>query len=233
VIGLVEHSVPILGRFSVNFLKMAMATAGLAIYPHAAAGDYFSAMEQCVTEATSAARMACVDAVTSAEDAKKNQGGNRFRNSGSQGGGGGGGRSGQAAATPKKTWEYSLRATTWIEGPSSAYRPTMVFRCAQGEMFGYVTIGMAVEPDRFSHSAVYTDAIFQVDQERAFRVELRVSQNGSRLYLPSSTEFLNTVSGKEQLTVQVTPYDAEPAETTFDIKRFDNVIAPLRKACQR
>jgi hypothetical protein len=99
-------------------------------------------------------------------------------------------------------------------------------------MFGYVMVGMAVEPDRVSHSAVYTEAIFQVDQERAFRMELRVSESSHRLYLPSSIEFSNAVSGKDRLRVQVTPYDGEPAETTFDIQRFEQGIAPLKKACQ-
>ncbi len=210
-----------------------MATAGLALYPHAAVGDYFSAMERCVTEATSAARMACVDAVTREEEAKRRQGNSRKQNSGIQsGGGGGGGSPRKPAAGPQKTVEYSLRAKTQIDGPSNTYRPTMVFRCAYGEMLGYVMVGMAVQPDRVSHSAVYTDAIFQVDQERAFRVELRVSRNGNRLYLPSSIEFSNRISGKDRLTIQVTPNDAEPAETTFDVERFEKGIAPLKKACQ-
>ena len=108
----------------------------------------------------------------------------------------------------------------------------MVFRCAHGEMFSYFMVGMAVQPDRTSHSAVYTDAIFQVDQERAFRVELRVSRNGNRLYFPSSINLSNQVSGKNRLKIQVTPYDAQPAETTFDIEQFEEGIAPLRKACQ-
>jgi hypothetical protein len=91
---------------------------------------------------------------------------------------------------------------------------------------------MAVEPDRVSHSAVYTDAIIQVDQERAFRVELRVSETSHRLYLPSSAEFSNAVSGKDRLTIQLTPHDAEPAETTFDIRRLEEGIAPLKEACR-
>ena len=211
-----------------------MATAGLALYPHAAVGDYFSAMAQCVTEPTSAARMACVEAKTRAEDAKKRQGSSRKLNSGIQSGGGGGGgrRSQEPAAGSHGTLEYALRAETRIEGPSSTHRPTMVFRCAYGEMFVYVTVGMAIQPDRVSHSAVYTDAIVQVDQERAFRVELRVSKNGNRLYLPSSIEFSDKVSGKDRLTIQVTPNDAEPTETTFDIGHLEKGIAPLKKACQ-
>jgi type VI secretion system VasI family protein len=222
----------ILGRFSVNFLKMAIATGSLALYPHVAAGGYFSAMEQCVKERTSAARMACVDAVTKAENAKKRQGSSRTLNSGIQSGGGGGGRPQKPAVGSQKTLEYALRAETRIEGPSNTDRPTMVFRCAHGEMFGYVTVGMAVQPDRVSHSAIYTDAIVQVDQERAFRVELRVSQNGSRLYLPSSIDFSNRVSGNDRLTLQVTPHDADPAEMTFDIEHFEKGIAPLKKACR-
>jgi hypothetical protein len=223
----------ILRIFSANFLKIAFATAGLALYPQAAAGDYFSAMPLCAKKATSAERMACVDAVTKAEKAKKRQGYGLKRTSGSGGGGGGGGkRPRKPDAAPQDVREYSLRAKTQIEGPSNIHRPTIVFRCAYGEMFGYVTIGMPVEPDRLSHSAVYTDAIIQVDQERAYRVELRVSKNGSRLYLPSSADFSNTVFGKDQLTLQVTPQNAEPAETTFDVRRFEEGMAPLREACQ-
>jgi hypothetical protein len=212
-------------------LKISLAAAGLALFPQAAVGDYFSAMEQCVTEATSAARMACVDAVTREEEAKRRQGSSRQQNS-SSGGGGGGGRPQIPTTGSQRALEYSLRAKTRIEGSSNSYRPTMVFRCAHGEMFGYVMVGMAVQPDRVSHSAVYTDAIFQVDQERAFRMELRVSKNGSRLYLPSSIDFSNRVSGNERLTLQVTPHDADPAEMTFDIERFEKGIAPLKKACQ-
>ena len=221
------------GKFSVNFLKMAVATAGLALFPHTVAADYFSAMERCVKEPTSAARMACVDAETKAEKSKKRQGKSRKLGSGGGGGGGSGGRRPQIpSAGSQKTVEYSLRAKTQIEGPSNIYRPTMVFRCSHGEMLGYVMVGMAVQPDRVSHSAVYTDAIIQVDQERAFRMELRVSKNGSRLYLPSSIEFSNRLSGNDRLTLKVTPYDAEPAETTFNIERFEKGIAPLKKACQ-
>jgi hypothetical protein len=221
------------GEISVKFLKLAMVTAGLALYPYTAAGDYFSSMKRCVKEPTSAARMACVDAETKAEKAKKPQGKSRKLGSGGDGGGGGGGgRPKKPASPPQKTVEYSLRAKTPIGGPSNADWPTMVFRCAYGEMLGYVMVGMAVQPDRVSHSAVYTDAIFQVDQERAFRVELRVSRNGRRLYLPSSIEFSDRVSGNDRLTLQVTPNDAKPAEMTFDIERFEKGIAPLRKACQ-
>ena len=214
---------------------MAIAIAGLAVYPHAAVGGYFSAIAQCVKEATSAARMACVDAVTKAENAKKRQGSSRTQDSGIRsvgGGGGGGGRPQKPAAGSQNTLEYALRAETRIEGPSYTYRPTMVFRCARGEMFVYVTVGMAVQPDRVSHSAIYTDAIVQVDQERAFRVELRVSRNGSRLYLPSSIDFSNRVSGNNRLTLRVSPHDADPAEMTFDIEHFETGIAPLKKACQ-
>ena len=215
-------------------MKILMATAGLALFPQAAVGDYFSAMEQCVTEATSAARMACVDAVTREEEAKRRQGSSRQQNSssGGGGGGGGGGRPKIPTTGSQRALEYSLRAKTRIEGSFNSYLPTMVFRCAYGEMFGYVMVGMAVQPDRVSHSAVYTDAIFQVDQERAFRMELRVSKNGSRLYLPSSIDFSNRVSGNERSTLQVTPHDADPAEMTFDIERFEKGIAPLKKACQ-
>jgi type VI secretion system VasI family protein len=229
MIVLVEHSKPSLGRLSVNFLKMAIAAVGFALFPQVAVGDYFSAMEQCVTETTSAARMACVDAVTSEEDAQKRKGQQSYG-----GGGGGGGSRGpqKSAADSQKTLEYALRAETQIEGSSSSYRPTMVFRCAHGEMLGYVIVGLDVQPDRVSHSAAYTDAIFQVDQERAFRVELRVSNNGDRLYIPSTIEFSDRVFGKDRLTVRVTPYDAEPAETTFDIEHFEKGIAPLRKACR-
>jgi hypothetical protein len=223
----------------VNFLKIAlkisMATAGLALFPQAAVGDYFSAMERCVTEPTSAARMACVDAVTREEEAKRRQGSSRQQNSSSGGGGGGGGGGGRPQFPTngsQRALEYSLRAKTRIEGSSNSYRPTMVFRCAHGEMFGYVMVGMAVQPDRVSHSAVYTDAIVQVDQERAFRMELRVSKNGSRLYLPSSIDFSNRVSGSERLTLQVTPHNADPTEMIFDIERFEKGIAPLKKACQ-
>jgi hypothetical protein len=228
----IKPAMLILGRFSANFLKIAFATAGLALYPHAAAGDYFSAMSKCAKKATSSERMACVDAVTKAEKTGKRQGYGRTQNSGTGGGGGGGGRAREPDPAPQEIRVYSLRAKTQIEGQSTTHRPSMVFRCANGEMFGYVTIGMAVEPDRVSHSAVYTDAIIQVDQERAFRMELRVSETGGRLYLPSSVEFSNSVSGKDRLTIQLTPQDAEPAETTFDIQRFEEGMAPLRKACQ-
>jgi hypothetical protein len=221
----------ILRRISANFLKIAFATAGLALYPQAAAGDYFSAMPLCAKKATSAERMACVDAVTKAEKAGKGQGYSQKWTSGT-GGGGGPKRTREPVAAPQEVREYALRAKTRIEGPSNSHRPTMVFRCAYGEMFGYVTIGMAVKPDRRSHSAAYTDAIIQVDQERAFRVELRVSKNGSRLYLPSSIDFSNTVSGKDQLTLQLAPQNAEPAKTTFDIRRFEEGMAPLRQACR-
>ena len=60
----------------------------------------------------------------------------------------------------------------------------------------------------------------------------RHDRTNRRLYLPSSIEFSNRVSGKDRLTIQVTPYDAEPAETTFDIEHFEKGIAPLKKACQ-
>ena len=207
---------------------MTVAAAGLALFPHTVAADYFSAMERCVKEATSAARMACVDTVSREDEAKKRKGNSKPLRSG----GGGGGGEGSAPAAPPKVWEYVMRAETQIEGSSSTYRPTVVFRCTEGETYGYVIVGMAVEPDRVSHSAVYTDVIVQVDQERAFRMELRVSQDGRRLYIPSSIDFSNTVSGKNRLTLQVTPHDSELAETVFDVQHFEEGIAPLRKACQ-
>ena len=190
-------------------------------------------MPTCAKEATSAERMVCVDAVTKAEQAGKPQAYGRMQTSSpSPGGGGAGKRPREPDPAPQEIREYSLRAKTRIAGPSTTHRPTMVFRCAHGEMLAYVMVGMAVQPDRVSHSAVYTDAIFQVDQERAYRVELRVSKNGSRLYVPSSIEFSDRVSGKDRLTIQVTPYDAEPTETTFDIEHLEKGIAPLKKACQ-
>ena len=63
------------------------------------------------------------------------------------------------------------------------------------------------------------------------RIRDRVEASGVRLYLPSTAEFSNAVSGKDQLTIQVTPQNAEPAETTFDLNRFEEGMAPLRKAC--
>ena len=52
---------------------------------------------------------------------------------------------------PQEIREYSLRAKTPIEGPSTTHRPTLVFRCAYGELFGYVTTGMAVDGRILEH----------------------------------------------------------------------------------
>lgn len=214
-------------RGELNILKVALVMAGLVLCPNGAAGGYFSAMQECSEEPTIRERIACVNAVVAEENAKNRRGSDTKHISGNSGGGGE--LTGQA---PLKIWEYSMRAKTQIEGPSYAHRPTMVFRCARGNLSSYIKVAMALEPDRVSHSAVYTVAIFQVDAERAFRVELRVSEDGRRLYLPSSSDISNAISGKRRLTVQVTPYNAEPAQTTFDLKHFAQGIVPLKKACR-
>ena len=218
-----------------RFPKYTLIVAILVTFWRPAMADFFANMAACADQPSSQARITCVKQMRAEElrekEKKKKPAGGGGKSGG--GGGGGGGRPSQSVGRPNKANDYSLKAETRIEGPIYSFRPALHLRCRDSDMHGYVEVGMEAVPDRVGRSgARFTDAIFQIDDSRAFREEMRVSQDGNRLYFHSSVAFSKKLLGKQQLTFQFTPLNADSTSAEFDVAGFEEAVATLRKNCK-
>ena len=144
---------------------------------------------------------------------------------------GGGGVDRAPAPPPIEDITVSLIAKSKVVGPLYGYRPVLSIHCRDKEMLGYVVVGMDAEPDRDGRSgARFTTVTFWRDGE-PFQEEMRISQDGDRLYFASSAKFSWKLIGGHELTLSFMPLGGHTTATRFDISSFDETIQSVRKAC--
>jgi hypothetical protein len=122
----------------------------------------------------------------------------------------------------------TLLAENEIQGPIGSYLPALLLRCQEGVTEAFIDLGMQADVEGISDTATVR---MRFDAEEAFTAQASKSTDGEALFLPAPETFVDTLLNYDQLAFQFTPFSANPAEMTFDLRGLDEAIGPLREAC--
>lgn len=123
----------------------------------------------------------------------------------------------------------SLDAERPIEGFLESYRPTLILRCQERQIEAYVVTGMAadVEAGNFDGATVR----IRLDDAAAETLNTGRSTDDKALFFENAPQLINRLAQADRLLFSFTPYNASPAETSFDLRGLDEVLPQLRTAC--
>src|SRR5262249_18558874 len=108
-------------------------------------------------------------------------------------------------------------------------RPTLLIRCKEKQVEVYVDVGM--EPDVESGNLDGATIRYRFDKEAAKTDIAGKSTDGKALFLEGPETYISAMLKHEQMVFGFTPFNANPAEMTFDLRGIDKAIVPLREAC--
>lgn len=123
----------------------------------------------------------------------------------------------------------SLDAERPIEGFLESYLPTLILRCQEGEIEAYVVTGMAadVETGNFDGATVR----IRLDDEAAETLNTGRSTDDKALFFDHAPQLISRLEDADRMLFQFTPFNAAPAETSFDLRGLGEVLPQLRQAC--
>jgi type VI secretion system protein VasI len=127
------------------------------------------------------------------------------------------------------TVALSLKAESFIEGWLTTTLPTLVLRCQEREIDVYVNIGTQSNVEY----GLYEKATVRVrfDQNQAFETVTNESTTGEALFFRDPHEMIIAMLRSNEMVFGFTPFNADPAVTTFDLRGLKNVIEPLKQSC--
>jgi type VI secretion system protein VasI len=127
------------------------------------------------------------------------------------------------------TVALSLEAENYIEGWLTTTLPTLVLRCKERKMNVYVNVGTQsnVEYGRYGSATVRV----RFDQNQAIEMIADESTDGDALFFRDPYGMIIAMLRSKEMVFGFTPFNADPAVTTFDLRGLANVIAPLKQSC--
>ncbi|MDP1545269.1 MAG: type VI secretion system-associated protein TagO [Anaerolineales bacterium] len=127
------------------------------------------------------------------------------------------------------TVALSLDAESFIEGWLTTTLPTLVLRCKEREIDVYVNVGTQsnVEYGRYNKATVRV----RFDQNQAFETITSESTTGEALFFRDPHQMIISMLRSNEMVFGFTPFNANPAVTTFDLRGLENVIEPLKQSC--
>jgi type VI secretion system protein VasI len=123
----------------------------------------------------------------------------------------------------------SLDAEQPIEGFLESYLPTLILRCQERQTEAYLVTGMAaeVETGNFDGATVR----IRLDDSAAETLNTSRSTDDKALFFENAPQLISRLEQAERLLFQFTPFNAAPAETSFDLRGLSEVLPELRAAC--
>lgn len=127
------------------------------------------------------------------------------------------------------TVTLSLEAENYVEGWLTTTLPYLVLRCKEREMNVYVNVGTQsnVEYGRYDSATVRV----RFDQNQAFEMIADESTDGEALFFRDPYGMIMAMLQSKEMVFGFTPFNADPAVTTFDLRGLGNVIEPLKQSC--
>jgi hypothetical protein len=122
----------------------------------------------------------------------------------------------------------TLLAENEIQGPIGSYLPALLLRCQEGVTEAFIDLGMQADVEGISDTATVR---LRFDDGDAQTLQAEKSTSGMSLFLEPAKELIESMLTADQLAFQFTPFSANPAEMTFDLRGLDEAIGPLREAC--
>ncbi|MBL7836457.1 MAG: hypothetical protein JNM67_02975, partial [Bacteroidetes bacterium] len=127
------------------------------------------------------------------------------------------------------TVALSLEAESFIEGWLTTTLPTLVLRCKEKEIDVYVNIGTQTNVEYGLYDAATVRVRF--DQDQAFKTVANESTDGDALFFQDPHEMIIAMLKSNEMVFGFTPFNADPAVTTFDLRGLKDVIEPLKQSC--
>lgn len=127
------------------------------------------------------------------------------------------------------TVALSLEAESFIEGWLTTTLPTLVLRCQEREIDVFINIGTQSDVEY----GLYEKATVRVrfDQNQAFETVTSESTTGEALFFRDPYQMIIAMLRSNEMVFGFTPFNADPAVTTFDLRGLKNVIEPLKQSC--
>lgn len=129
-----------------------------------------------------------------------------------------------------QTVVLKLNAEKQVQGWLDKFLPTLIIRCKERKIEVYVYTGTQSEVES---DIDYSTVRVRFDKEQAMTLQLSHSTDGTALFFPliSLQNIVDTFHGHNSMLFEFTPFNAPPANTTFDLRGIDEAIKPLAKAC--
>lgn len=132
----------------------------------------------------------------------------------------------------KENVYLTLDANKPVSGWLQRATPSLVVRCQNNKTEVYVVTGMqAATSDIGDYGTEYHEVTLRYDRDKAKNIRMTGSTDGKALFFSNAVEVAKTMMGHEKLLFEFTPFNANPAMTTFDIGGLKQSIQPLRKVC--
>jgi type VI secretion system protein VasI len=123
----------------------------------------------------------------------------------------------------------SLEAEDFIEGWLTTTLPTLVLRCKEREMNVYVNVGTQSNVESGLDDAATVRVRF--DRGQAFEMVASESTDGEALFFRDPYGMIIAMLQSKEMVFGFTPFNADPAVTTFDLRGLSNAIEPLKQSC--
>lgn len=130
------------------------------------------------------------------------------------------------------TVAVSRRARTSIHGwPRATVRPSLYFRCKEGEFDAYVVTGMQAEVEMHGMSTEYASVVLRLDQDEAVSTLMTKANSGDALFFGRPVDQAREFAAHRSLLFRFVPFQSPPTETTFDLTGLAGAVDLAFAAC--
>lgn len=124
----------------------------------------------------------------------------------------------------------SLDAENYVQGWLDNALPRLILRCKEKEINAYVNLGTQPEVEYGLYDAATVRVRF--DQGEAVTMTANESTKGDALFFQNPVEMIELMLQSKEMVFEFTPFNANPAVTTFDLRGLESVITPLKQSCE-
>lgn len=127
------------------------------------------------------------------------------------------------------TVALNLEAENYVQGWLTTSLPSLVLRCKEGKVDAYVNNG--TQPD--VEYGLYNSATVRIrfDQSQAYEIVADKSTDGDSLFFRDPYGMIMDMMRSREMVFGFTPFNANPAVTTFNLNGLTTVIKPLEQSC--
>lgn len=123
----------------------------------------------------------------------------------------------------------SLEAeNSFINWLNNSQQPNLTLRCKEGKTEAYINIGMPFQPE---YEYGKQNLKVRYGKDRPQTVKFSESSDQEAVFFPQPIAAVKKMLTKEQLVIEVKPFNQGTEIILFDLKGLDGVITDLRKAC--
>lgn len=137
---------------------------------------------------------------------------------------------GTSAMDDSPTVVLSLDAiASFSAWPRKELTPTLIIRCQEKRTQIYIVNGTSAAVE-YEHSDAAT-VRFRLDEGAAFSQVWSESTDGDALFAPNAITLARRLVKATELTYQFTPFNSNPATSTFNLYGLDAVLPKVAAAC--